>query len=124
MVQARVLGSVSSAGSAVRTPPLREEVPAADRLGRRPERPDLDELEAERLDPCEHSVELRLVADLAAQHRCRRLDLGVESLEALRGMIGRPSQEVVARLVAGVRVFAADAGLSDDLTLMVAQRTA
>ncbi len=44
-------------------------------------------------------------------------------LDALRGMIGRPSQEVVARLVAGVRVFAADAGLSDDLTLMVAQRT-
>ena len=43
-------------------------------------------------------------------------------LEALRGMIGRPSQEIVARLVAGVRVFAADAGLSDDLTLMVAQR--
>jgi serine phosphatase RsbU (regulator of sigma subunit) len=44
-------------------------------------------------------------------------------LDALRGLIGRPSQEVVARLVAGVRVFAADAGLSDDLTLMVAQRT-
>jgi phosphoserine phosphatase RsbU/P len=44
-------------------------------------------------------------------------------LDALRGMVGRPSQEVVARLVAGVRVFAADAGLSDDLTLMVAQRT-
>jgi serine phosphatase RsbU (regulator of sigma subunit) len=43
-------------------------------------------------------------------------------LEAMRGMIGRPSQEIVARLVAGVRVFAADAGLSDDLTLMVAQR--
>lgn len=43
-------------------------------------------------------------------------------LAALRGMIGRPSQEIVARLVAGVRVFAADAGLSDDLTLMVAQR--
>jgi len=43
-------------------------------------------------------------------------------LEALGGMIGRPSQEIVARLVAGVRVFAADAGLSDDLTLMVAQR--
>jgi sigma-B regulation protein RsbU (phosphoserine phosphatase) len=37
-------------------------------------------------------------------------------LAALRGMIGRPSQEIVARLVAGVRVFAADAGLSDDLT--------
>ncbi len=43
-------------------------------------------------------------------------------LEALRGMIGRPSQEIVARLVAGVRVFARGAGLSDDLTLMVAQR--
>ena len=43
-------------------------------------------------------------------------------LESLRGMIGRPSQEIVARLVAGVRVFAADAGLSDDLTLVVAQR--
>jgi len=43
-------------------------------------------------------------------------------LAALRGMVGRPSQEIVARLVAGVRVFAADAGLSDDLTLMVAQR--
>jgi serine phosphatase RsbU (regulator of sigma subunit) len=43
-------------------------------------------------------------------------------LAALGGMIGRPSQEIVARLVAGVRVFAADAGLSDDLTLMVAQR--
>jgi len=43
-------------------------------------------------------------------------------LDALHGMIGRPSQEIVARLVAGVRVFARDAGLSDDLTLMVAQR--
>ncbi len=43
-------------------------------------------------------------------------------ITALRGMIGRPSQEIVARLVAGVRVFAADAGLSDDLTLVVAQR--
>jgi serine phosphatase RsbU (regulator of sigma subunit) len=43
-------------------------------------------------------------------------------LEALRGMAGRPSREIVARLVAGVRVFAADAGLSDDLTLIVAQK--
>jgi len=43
-------------------------------------------------------------------------------LGAMRGMMGRPSQEIVARLVAGVRVFAADAGLSDDLTLVVAQR--
>ncbi len=41
---------------------------------------------------------------------------------ALRGMAGRPSREIVARLVAGVRVFAADAGLSDDLTLIVAQK--
>jgi sigma-B regulation protein RsbU (phosphoserine phosphatase) len=43
-------------------------------------------------------------------------------LAALRGMVGRPSREIVARLVAGVRVFAADAGLSDDLTLMVVQK--
>jgi serine phosphatase RsbU (regulator of sigma subunit) len=43
-------------------------------------------------------------------------------LSALRGMAGRPSREIVARLVAGVRVFAAEAGLSDDLTLIVAQR--
>jgi serine phosphatase RsbU (regulator of sigma subunit) len=43
-------------------------------------------------------------------------------LAALRGMAGRPSREIVARLVAGVRVFAADAGLSDDLTLIVAQK--
>jgi serine phosphatase RsbU (regulator of sigma subunit) len=42
---------------------------------------------------------------------------------ALRGMIGRPSREIVARLVAGVRVFAGSAGLSDDLTLIVAQKT-
>jgi sigma-B regulation protein RsbU (phosphoserine phosphatase) len=43
-------------------------------------------------------------------------------LAALRGMAGRSSREIVARLVAGVRVFAADAGLSDDLTLIVAQK--
>jgi GAF domain-containing protein len=43
-------------------------------------------------------------------------------LAALRGMAGRSSREIVARLVAGVRVFAAEAGLSDDLTLIVAQR--
>jgi serine phosphatase RsbU (regulator of sigma subunit) len=43
-------------------------------------------------------------------------------IAALRGMVGRPSREIVARLVAGVRVFAAEAGLSDDLTLIVAQK--
>jgi serine phosphatase RsbU (regulator of sigma subunit) len=43
-------------------------------------------------------------------------------LSALRGMTGRPSREIVARLVAGVRVFAGSAGLSDDLTLIVAQK--
>ncbi|HSF19975.1 MAG TPA: SpoIIE family protein phosphatase [Vicinamibacteria bacterium] len=35
---------------------------------------------------------------------------------------GRPSREIVAQLVSRVRVFAADAGLADDLTLMVVQR--
>ncbi|MGH9337945.1 MAG: PP2C family protein-serine/threonine phosphatase, partial [Vicinamibacteria bacterium] len=44
-------------------------------------------------------------------------------LELLREAKGRPSREIVARLVAGVRVFAAEAGLSDDLTLMVVQRS-
>jgi sigma-B regulation protein RsbU (phosphoserine phosphatase) len=44
-------------------------------------------------------------------------------LELLRETKGRPSREIVAKLVAGVRVFAAEAGLSDDLTLMVVQRT-
>jgi sigma-B regulation protein RsbU (phosphoserine phosphatase) len=43
-------------------------------------------------------------------------------LELLRESRGRPSREIVAKLVAGVRVFAAEAGLSDDLTLMVVQR--
>jgi sigma-B regulation protein RsbU (phosphoserine phosphatase) len=44
-------------------------------------------------------------------------------LELLMETKGRPSREIVAKLVAGVRVFAAEAGLSDDLTLMVVQRT-
>jgi sigma-B regulation protein RsbU (phosphoserine phosphatase) len=43
-------------------------------------------------------------------------------LELLQETKGRPSREIVAKLVAGVRVFAAEAGLSDDLTLMVVQR--
>jgi sigma-B regulation protein RsbU (phosphoserine phosphatase) len=44
-------------------------------------------------------------------------------LSLLRENRSRPSREIVAKLVAGVRVFAAEAGLSDDLTLMVVQRT-
>ncbi len=43
-------------------------------------------------------------------------------LELLRTSKGLPSREILARLLAGVRVFAAGAGLSDDLTLMVVQR--
>lgn len=43
--------------------------------------------------------------------------------DLLRTSKGLPSREILARLLAGVRVFAAGAGLSDDLTLMVVQRT-
>jgi serine phosphatase RsbU (regulator of sigma subunit) len=42
--------------------------------------------------------------------------------EMMRQSRGRASREIVARLVAGVRVFAAESGLADDLTLMVVQR--
>jgi phosphoserine phosphatase RsbU/P len=44
-------------------------------------------------------------------------------LDLLRAAKGLPSREILAKLLAGVRVFAAGAGLSDDLTLMVVQRT-
>lgn len=44
-------------------------------------------------------------------------------LELLGSAKGLPSREILAKLLAGVRVFAAGAGLSDDLTLMVVQRT-
>jgi sigma-B regulation protein RsbU (phosphoserine phosphatase) len=51
-------------------------------------------------------------------------EFGDERILALaRENRGRRSREIVAKLVAGVRVFAAEAGLSDDLTLMVVQRT-
>jgi len=43
-------------------------------------------------------------------------------ISLMRECAGKPSREIMARLVSGVRVFAADAGLSDDLTLMVVQR--
>ena len=43
-------------------------------------------------------------------------------LETMRQSRSRPSRDLVARLVTGVRVFAAEAGLADDLTLMVVQR--
>lgn len=44
-------------------------------------------------------------------------------IEVLTESTGLPSREIMARLLAGVRVFAAEAGLSDDLTLMVVQRS-
>ena len=44
-------------------------------------------------------------------------------LELLREVRSKPSREIMARLLTGVRAFAAEAGLADDLTLMVVQRT-
>jgi phosphoserine phosphatase RsbU/P len=44
-------------------------------------------------------------------------------VDLLKSSKGLPSREILAKLLAGVRVFAAGAGLSDDLTLMVVQRT-
>jgi sigma-B regulation protein RsbU (phosphoserine phosphatase) len=43
-------------------------------------------------------------------------------VEIMRESEGKPSREIMATLLSRVRVFAADAGLSDDLTLMVVQR--
>ena len=43
-------------------------------------------------------------------------------LETMRQSHSRTPRNLVARLVSGVHVFAADAGLADDLTLMVVQR--
>ena len=43
-------------------------------------------------------------------------------VEVLRSCRGKPSREIMARLVSGVRLYAAEAGLADDLTLMVVQR--
>ena len=43
-------------------------------------------------------------------------------LETMRQRHSRTSRNLVAHLVPGVHVFAADAGLADDLTLMVVQR--
>lgn len=44
-------------------------------------------------------------------------------LEIVHESAGLPSREIMARLLSGVRVFAAEAGLADDLTLMVVQRS-
>lgn len=44
-------------------------------------------------------------------------------LEIMRESAGKPSREIMATLLSRVRVFAAEAGLADDLTLMVVQRT-
>jgi sigma-B regulation protein RsbU (phosphoserine phosphatase) len=43
-------------------------------------------------------------------------------IEIMRECAGRPSRDIMAMLLSRVRVFAAEAGLSDDLTLMVVQR--
>ena len=43
-------------------------------------------------------------------------------VEVMRSCRGKPSREIMARLVSGVRLYAAEAGLADDLTLMVVQR--
>ncbi|GMR22877.1 MAG: hypothetical protein BMS9Abin37_1256 [Acidobacteriota bacterium] len=44
-------------------------------------------------------------------------------VEIMRESAGKPSREIMATLLSRVRVFAAEAGLADDLTLMVVQRT-
>ena len=43
-------------------------------------------------------------------------------VEIMRESVGKPSREIMATLLSRVRVFAAEAGLADDLTLMVVQR--
>ena len=43
-------------------------------------------------------------------------------IEIMRESVGNPSREIMATLLSRVRVFAAEAGLADDLTLMVVQR--
>jgi sigma-B regulation protein RsbU (phosphoserine phosphatase) len=43
-------------------------------------------------------------------------------VETTRAAAGESARDVVARLVATARVFAAEAGLNDDLTLMVVKR--
>ena len=43
-------------------------------------------------------------------------------VEAVREAANLPAREVVGRLVSGIRLFAADAGLIDDLTLVVLRR--
>jgi len=47
-------------------------------------------------------------------------DTGI--IEVMRSCRGKASREIMARLVSGVRLYAAEAGLADDLTLMVVQR--
>ncbi len=44
-------------------------------------------------------------------------------VDIMRSCRGKPSREIMARLVSGVRVYAAEAGLADDLTLMIVQRS-
>ena len=44
-------------------------------------------------------------------------------IQIMRESAGKPSREIMATLLSRVRVFAAEAGLADDLTLMVVQRT-
>lgn len=43
-------------------------------------------------------------------------------VDIMRECAGKPSREIMATLLSRVRVFAAEAGLADDLTLMVVQR--
>ncbi len=47
-------------------------------------------------------------------------DAGI--VKVLRSCRGKLSREIMARLVSSVRLYAAEAGLADDLTLMVVQR--
>ncbi len=44
-------------------------------------------------------------------------------IEIMSESVSKPSREIMATLLSHVRVFAAEAGLADDLTLMVVQRT-
>jgi len=43
-------------------------------------------------------------------------------IETTLAVVERPAREVAAKLVSSARIFAAEAGLSDDLTLMVVKR--
>ncbi len=74
---------------------------------------------SEELDPLSFRYQ-KALAPLA--RLSKDASVGKRIVEAAREIADLPAKEVVGRLVGGIRSFAAEAGLIDDLTLVVLRR--